>query len=545
MKLLENNTAQKLRGGYYTPKQLTDFIVNWAINVNEDLSVLEPSCGDGAFLESLKNKISQNSKCIAIELEKDEADKAKNVTKDKKNVVVKNTDFFKEFHDELCDNEFDVIVGNPPYIRYQYLTAEQREVQSQILIRNGMKSNKLINAWVSFVVACVQVLKRNGKIGLVIPAELLQVAYAEDLRLFLSNNLAKITVITFKELVFPDVQQEVVVLLGEKTENNSSDENKISIIEVQNLDDLNDNLINTPIEYKDVDHNSDKWTKYFLTNEEINVIKEIKNNNNFVSFNEVAKIDIGITTGNNKYFSVTKDTVEKYDLSSIVLPLIGRSAHATGIYFNQEDWLENVDKGLLAQLVDFPDEPYENFVEKHQEYIKWGEQTEQNIGYKLGIRKFWYHIPSVYSPDAFFLRRNDNFPKFVLNEIGAVSTDTMHRLRFKEGLSKNKILLSYYNSISLAFTEIEGRSYGGGVLEILPGEVEKIMLPNLQDLDEATTTDLLEKINQAVRNKSDIEPILDEVDQKVLVEFLNIDNKKIATFRDIWRKLMSRRRKRK
>ncbi|XID95020.1 N-6 DNA methylase [Paenibacillaceae bacterium WGS1546] len=546
MKLMEQNSAQKLRGGYYTPKALTDYIIDWAFEDGKKQTILEPSCGDGAFLESLIKKIkSTDSKCIAIELESDEAEKSKMLTKDCTNINVRNTDFFKAFHGELINLEFDLIVGNPPYIRYQYLTPEQRDVQSQILIRNGMKSNKLINAWVSFVVACVQLLKSNGKIGLVIPAELLQVAYAEDLRQFLSNTLAKITVITFKELVFPDVQQEVVVLLGEKTETNSLDENKISIIEVQNLDDLNDNLLNTPLEYKEVDHNSDKWTKYFLTNNEINVIKEIKNNSNFVSFEDVAQIDIGITTGNNKYFSVNKDTVEKYDLSSVALPLIGRSAHATGIYFNQEDWLENVDKGLLAQLINFPDEPYENFTEKQQEYIKWGEQTEQNIGYKLGIRKHWYRIPSVYSPDAFFLRRNDNFPKFVLNEIGAVSTDTMHRLRFKEGLNKNKILLSYYNSISLAFTEIEGRSYGGGVLEILPGEVEKIMLPNLQNLDEATTTDLLEKINQAVRNKSDIEPILDEVDQKVLVEYLNINKKTIDMFRDIWRKLMSRRRKRK
>src|SRR5690606_33657744 len=80
---------------------------------------------------------------------------------------------------------FDSVVGNPPYIRYQYLTPEQREAQANILVSNGMKSNKLINTWVSFVVACVELLNSDGKIGMVIPAELLQVAYAEELRLFL------------------------------------------------------------------------------------------------------------------------------------------------------------------------------------------------------------------------------------------------------------------------------------------------------------------------------------------------------------------------
>ena len=80
-----------------------------------------------------------------------------------------------------------------------------------------------------------------------------------------------------------------------------------------------------------------------------------------------------------------------------------------------------------------------------------------------------YIIPSVCVPDAFFLRRSNLYPKFVLNRCGAVSTDTMHRIKFKEGVTPEDILLAYYNSISFAFTEICGRSYIGGVLDILTG----------------------------------------------------------------------------
>ena len=105
---------------------------------------------------------------------------------------------------------------------------------SDILISHGMKSNKLINAWVGFMVACVHMLSEQGKIALVIPAEILQVAYAEDLRLFLSNELSKITLLTFEELVFPGIEQEIVVFVGEK----GSSEKGIKIIELNNLDDL-------------------------------------------------------------------------------------------------------------------------------------------------------------------------------------------------------------------------------------------------------------------------------------------------------------------
>ena len=83
---------------------------------------------------------------------------------------------------------------------------------------NGMKPNKLINIWVCFLVACTKMLSEKGKIAFIIPAELLQVTYAEEVRLFLSNQYSKITLITFKTLVFPDIQQEIVVFIGEKGE---------------------------------------------------------------------------------------------------------------------------------------------------------------------------------------------------------------------------------------------------------------------------------------------------------------------------------------
>lgn len=37
----------KLRGGYYTPDKISEFIAEWAIRKTSD-SVLEPSCGDGS-----------------------------------------------------------------------------------------------------------------------------------------------------------------------------------------------------------------------------------------------------------------------------------------------------------------------------------------------------------------------------------------------------------------------------------------------------------------------------------------------------------------
>ena len=538
MRLKKDSSEQKLRGAYYTPLQLSNAMVNLCASENIH-TVLEPSCGDGVFLDSLRqlNLIEQIGTIDAVEIEPDEAEKVKRNYRTYQNVHVLNEDFF-EFYSRMVDaqTQYDLILGNPPYIRYQYLTETQRELQSNILTSHGMKANKLINAWVAFLVACVQLLSENGRIAFVIPAEILQVAYAEDLRLLLSEHLAKITLITFEQLVFPDIEQEVVVFIGEK----GSVEKGIRIIEMSDLSGF-DKLDLQQNGFQKMQHVKEKWTRYFTTAKEMELIQTIRTDKRFARFADYGIINVGITTGNNGYFSISEEVCDEYDLESVTLPLIGRSSHAHGIFFTDEDWKKNKASGKSARLVNFPDIPIEDYPEQHKAYIALGEANGENDGYKCSIRDRWYIVPSVWVPDAFFLRRNNFYPKFVLNLCNAVSTDTMHRMKFNSDVKPENILLAYYNSISFAFTEICGRSYGGGVLEILPGEMGNIMLPKLDAIDEETCRSLLKRIDAVVREDDDIEKALDIVDKEILVDALGIEAEWCEKCRAIWKKMQRRR----
>lgn len=53
MRLKKDSSKQKLRGAYYTPQKLANAMVRLFASENID-TVLEPSCGDGVFLDSLK-----------------------------------------------------------------------------------------------------------------------------------------------------------------------------------------------------------------------------------------------------------------------------------------------------------------------------------------------------------------------------------------------------------------------------------------------------------------------------------------------------------
>lgn len=535
MQLKKNSSEQKLRGAYYTPFDLAQMMVEFATQRSFS-SVLEPSCGDGVFLDCLLEQGAPEKATItAVEIEPGEAAKVSGKYEHCKSITVLCEDFF-DFYKRERDNRYDLILGNPPYIRYQYLTEKQRAIQSEILTSHGMKANKLINAWVAFLVASVQMLSDTGTIAFVIPAEILQVAYAEDLRLYLANNLDSLTLVTFRQLVFADIEQEVLVFIGEKGSKNKG----IRIIEMEDLEDLR-SLNISEYQFRELQHVKEKWTKYFVSSD-MDILQSIRNDERFIPFSDYGLINVGITTGNNKYFSIDEATEKEYGLSEVTLPLIGRSSHAHGIYFTEDDWRQNISAGKRAMLIKFPDIPFEQYPESHLRYIRKGEENNEHTGYKCSIRDRWYIVPSVWVPDAFFLRRNNLYPKFVLNECGAVSTDTMHRMKFNEGVIADDVLLSYYNSISFAFTEVCGRSYGGGVLEILPGEMGKIMLPKISaNVESELKKELLSYIDKVVRADEDIEMALDMVDRRLLIEKLGISEDMCRQCRAVWKKLQRRR----
>ncbi|MFR5586124.1 MAG: hypothetical protein ACLTLQ_21845 [[Clostridium] scindens] len=113
--------------------------------------------------------------------------------------------------------------------------------------------------------------------------------------------------------------------------------------------------------FQKLSHVHEKWTKYFTTVQENQLISRIREDARFQKLSNTGIINVGITTGNTKYFSVDKETVENYDLTNVVRPLIGRSSHAHSIYFQQEDWKENAEQGKAAYLIDFPDVPIEKY----------------------------------------------------------------------------------------------------------------------------------------------------------------------------------------
>ena len=529
MQLIENASDQKLRGAYYTPPAIASFILHWGINVSTDADILEPSCGDGVFLEQMARDQMAFHHVTAVEYEAVEAEKARAIGLHDSEVI--NSDF----HCFCLDTEqrFSLIVGNPPFIRYQYYDEGQQELAGEIFKKAGLKRSKLTNAWVTFVVGCSLLLKENGKMGFVIPSELLQVTYAKQLRKYLARFFNKINIISFENLVFEEIQQEVVLLLCER---NGTDKHLIEHIEVKDtegLQALDPHRLNLPT--KQIDFHADKWTYYFLDKEELEFLGRVRCEN-MPKIGMFSNVEVGITTGSNGYFTVPQSIVDLYHLQEYARPMVGRSVQVNSLCFTPKDWKRNLNIGAKANLLVFPPKVKDYGENGVKAYIESGEQQGIHEGYKTSIREDWYVIPSIKLSQALFLRRNNLYPKFVLNEAKAYTTDTMHRVFINDGVNQKAFVVSYYNSLSFAFAEILGRNFGGGVLELMPSEVEGIYLPYREE-----NATLFEKVDKMVREKKTADEILDLTDKEILQKGMGFSEKETKMARSIWHKLMGRR----
>lgn len=530
MQLIKEASHDKLRGGFYTPEPIAEFILKWAFNGNKELDILEPSCGDGVFLKAIQKGGFQYNAVTGIELDENEAAKSENINLHNAEII--NADFHN-----YCintDKRFDLIVGNPPYIRYQYFNREQQGYASEIFNKANLKYSKLTNAWVSFVVGSSLLLKEEGKIGFVLPAEILQVSFAKPLRNFLAHFYNKINIVSFEKLVFPDIQQEVVLLLCEK---NNSDTHLIEHLELKDADSLK-NLDITKLKSpkKKIDFKSNKWTFYFLEQEEIDFLERLQELKLISKFGDFAKVEVGITTGANPFFTVPLSTVKEYDLEKYAKPLVGRSVQVPSVIFTSKDWDRNKEIEARTHLLTFPKTSELNGSSGARKYIKEGEEQKIHKGYKCGIRDEWQIIPSLRISDALFIRRNNLYPKLIINEAQAFTTDTMHRVTVKPNVDLKALTASYYNSLSLAFTEICGRSHGGGVLELMPNEVEEILLPYNENNDK-----LLPLIDEMIRSKKHISEILEVTNKIILKENFGLTTDEIIVANNIWKKLSQRR----
>jgi adenine-specific DNA-methyltransferase len=544
---------KKKSGSYYTPKVLSDFLISHIFTkyiARNNLHILEPSCGDGQFVCSLFDNIDieefDSIKLTVCDIDKTELDKTINLVpkNDRIKLISINDDYLNFFLN--TEDKYSFIIGNPPYIRKKYMQEEQisrcEEVRMKIkeyspIIRSKGKIN---NIWTAFVESAIMALEDDGVMCFVIPAEIMHVNYTKELRCLIQNEFDRVEIFAFNELIFDGIQQDVVAIIGVKGIENP-DEHGFSFYQVDYLEDLREPKF-TELHTNLHRLNLDKWTNYILSDEDLNFIENLRNQFKPIT-SYCDKAQVGIVSAANEYFILRDSEIKKNklnELNDVVKPILSKGAILPNVLnFTEADYNKLLHNDQKVSFVQFPNVAKSELDPIANDYINKGEfKREDNKGelhkrYKMTKRENWYHIPSVWNSEGVFVKRSHLFPKIIVNSANSLATDSFYRLETKENYNIKNLAFSFYNSLTFVLAELEGRFYGGGVLELTPNEFKNLSIPYSQNI----TLDQFNRLDSMIREGVAINDILDYTDN---ILFRNIQIN-IERLREIRRQLVNRR----
>lgn len=471
----DSPTIRKARGAFFTPDEITAHIASWAIRSSSD-RVMEPSAGDAAFLvaavDRLRNLSPQSNapRVDGVEIHPYSARIGRDRVRRAGGVPRISV---KDFFDVAPIPAYDAVIGNPPYIRYQEFSGEARVKARAAALRAGVSLTGLASSWAAFTIHSTLFLKKGGRLGLVLPAELLSVNYAAPVRHYLFTQFHSVELVLFNEQVFPEAEADVVLLLAEGFGEGPTDHAVFR--ETQSAATLSSLPAGRSWSPNDP---SEKWTGSIVDPNAVEPLHTLRAAGQFVDLECWGDTTLGMVTGNNRYFTLSPDRAKRLGLDDRDLRRLSPpgSSHLRGLALTS-DMLQNLGEQGKSTYLFTPEWPLSRAA---QEYIEDGERTGVDAAYKCRVRRTWYRVPLVPPADLLLTCMNADTPRLTTNSARAHHLNSVHGVYLKEELRElgaELLPIASLNSVTLLNAEMVGRAYGGGILKIEPREADRWAMP--------------------------------------------------------------------
>lgn len=456
-------------------------------SADRDLSsieILEPSCGDGEFVVEIAKRLwnsSQkygfdfatafNSNVLAYDIDNNKID----ICKSRLNMEygryglyldknIRNADFLTE-----CTPQADIIVGNPPYVRYEQIPQEQLSHYKLLFQTLHYRAD----LYIPFFEKTLKSLKRNGSHCFICANRWMKNEYGRKLRGLISSQFRLEAIISLEKA--HDVFKEDVLAYPAITLiKNASPVEKFNFSEASSVHRLNE------IHWKSLPSpTTSEWSTIFNKTDGNGALASIED----MGF----KLGVGVATGADSIF-IAKELPNKVENELLLPALNARDISGDHLQWSGKYLLNPyMPNGELISLDKYP---------KAAEYLLSHENTLKNRHVARKNPRKWYKTIDRIVPSL------KNTPKILLPDISGnqfIFVDEgrfypQHNLYYITGGNVRQLqLLSAVLMSSYVRHQLSNLSncMNGGYPRWQSQYLRKLRLPDIRSLDSRLSDKLL------------------------------------------------------
>jgi len=460
-------------GQFFTPPPIAELMAEAVLAVDPE-TCLDPGVGGGVLLRA----VGPGPKRFGCDIDPSAVGLAQSALEaEGGELELVRGDFLSLDKWPFSIGEFDAVIANPPYIRHHNLTLQQKALAKHYSRTFGLTVSSLSGSYVYFFLEAIRRLRFGGRLAFITPTEFLDVRYGAPLKEALLNwcDIDELIVLEMDELAFDGVLTTSAITIATKRERATR---HLVMTEAQ----LNGSIARgRQVQLARDDLRADgPWTALLPSRAER--IRPLVAGRS-AKLSDYARVRRGIATGDNSFFCLTQEQVDRWGIEpGFLVPAVAGSKDLpeNGSVLTREFWRVRKSSGAPSWLL-WCHEPKSALVGTSVlRYIEHGEALGLPERFNCKVRKPWYGVERVPPADFFVTYMSRRRARFVRNELGARCLTSLLNVWSHDGIEPDQLRPMLEDEANAQLLREFGRTYGGGLGKIEPGDLLRLPVKPLQ-----------------------------------------------------------------
>lgn len=206
-------------------------------------------------------------------------------------------------------------------------------------------------------------------------------------------------------------------------------------------------------------------------------------NHGLIEFSKIGCLKRGIATGNNDFFTLTREDAQKRGIIEHTRPVLRSARYIDGYVFSSNN-IKNLEEKEIPTRLLYIDENTA-ITEDLEKYLEKGRKEGVHEAYLCQNRNPWYRVERRDPPPAFVTYMGREEPRFILNKAESLYLNNCHGLYLNKdlGLNRLKAFLLFLNTFfDKDYIRGYSKSYSGGMFKIEPEDLKKTEVVDFSNL---------------------------------------------------------------